>query len=214
MFCIYVFSDKDTMPVYVGKTKNLDLRIKQHLNRDRFRYKTWFYSWLNKQIRQNIPFYIDVLEEVTQDNWREREVYWIEHIRSCGYLLTNMTDGGDGNNNQVFSSEAGLKRSLKLKGRPRSPEVKDKISRSHKGRKVSEETKKKLSEINKKPCLESTRFKLSRPVIQCNDQGDIIQEFKSLTEASIYLKCRKSTLSNAILRNKDKKYKGFIWSYK
>lgn len=215
MFCIYVFSDKDCFPIYVGKTKNLDVRIKQHLNRDRFRYNTWFYRWLNKQIKNDIPFYIDILEEVNQENWKEREMYWIDHCKSHGYLLTNMTNGGDGNNNQVFSKEAGLKRRDKLLGRPRPEDVRRRISKSNTGKVVSEETKRKLSELNKgKSCLESTKIKLSLLVIQCNKEGKIIQEFKSLTEASIYLKCRKSTLSNIILRKKSREYKNFIWSYK
>lgn len=48
IFCIYVFSDECGMPKYVGKTKCFDTRIKQHLNVDRFRYRSWFYNWLNK----------------------------------------------------------------------------------------------------------------------------------------------------------------------
>jgi group I intron endonuclease len=213
MFCIYLFSNEDGLPIYVGKTKYFESRIKQHY-RDRFRYKTWFYNWLNKQIREEIPFYIDVLEEVNDDNWIEREKYWISHIKENGYRLTNMTDGGDGNNNQVFSREAIEKRASKMRNRRWSIEAREALSRKHKGKKHSEETKRKLSEINKgKPCLESTKVKLSKTVKQYDIDGNFIKEFVSLTEAAKELGCRKSSLANGINRNKKSTFRGFIWKY-
>lgn len=60
MITIYVFSDENCFPKYIGKTKELDRRIKQHLNCDRFKYKSWFYNWLNKQIKEGIGYYIDI----------------------------------------------------------------------------------------------------------------------------------------------------------
>ena len=53
----------------------------------------------------NKQYFIDILEEVNNLNWQEREKYWIKHIKENGYKLTNMTDGGDGNNNQIFTEE-------------------------------------------------------------------------------------------------------------
>jgi group I intron endonuclease len=213
MFCIYLFSDQNGLPIYVGKAKCFKNRISQHY-RDRFKYKSWFYNWLNKQIREEIPFYIDILEEVNENNWKEKERYWIKHIKDNGYNLTNMTDGGDGNNNQIFSKETIEKRSEKIRNKPRSKETREAISRKHKGKKLSEETKKKLSEINKgKPCLESTKIKLSKPIKQYTVDGIFIKEFISLTEASKELGCRKSSLTNAINRNKKSTFKGFVWKY-
>ena len=215
MFCIYVFSDEDWLPIYVGKAKNLDLRVKQHLNRDRFRYDTWFYRWLNKQIREDKQFFVDILEEVNQDNWQEKERYWINHIKENGFNLKNMTDGGDGNNNQIFSEECQKIKSIKLRGVSRPKDVRERISKSHKGKIVSEETKRKLSEINKgKPCLETTKIKFSKTVLQYDMNENLIQSFKSLTEAALSIDCRKSSLSNAIKRNKIGTFKGFIWRYK
>jgi len=214
MFCIYLFSNFEGLPIYVGKTKNFDNRIKQHLCRDRFRYNSWFYNWLNKQIREEKAFYIDVLEEVTENNWKEKEKYWIKHIKENGYELTNMTDGGDGNNNQVFSEQSGIKRAAKLKNKTRSKEVKQAISRKHKGKKLSEETKRKLSEINKgKPCSDSTKAKLSKLVKQYTLDGVFIKSFVSLTEAAKSLECRKSSLSNAINQKNIPIFKGFLWKY-
>lgn len=213
-FCIYVFSDEDCLPIYVGKAKNFDKRLNNHLNRDRFRYDTWFYRWLNKQIREDKQFFVDILEEVNQDNWQEKERYWIKHIKENGFNLKNMTDGGDGNNNQIFSEECQKIKSMKLRGVPRPKDVRERISKSHKGKIISEETKRKLSEINKgKPCLESTKLKFSKPVLQYSLDSKFIQEFPSLTKAAEFLNCRKSSLSNVIKRKKDGRFKNFRWSY-
>lgn len=214
MFCIYVFSDEFGVPKYIGKAKNLSVRIKQHLTRDRFRYDTWFYRWLNKQIREEKEFFIDVLEEVNSLNWKDREKFWIKHIKENNFPLTNMTEGGDGNNNQVFSKESIEKRRLKLIGRKRSDDVREKISRSNLGKTISEETKRKLSLMNKgKPCSEIVKEKLSLKVEQYDLDGNLLNTFPSLTAAAVFLKCRKSSLSNAIKRNKRNTYKNCIWKY-
>jgi group I intron endonuclease len=215
IFCIYVFSDEDCLPIYVGKAKNFDKRASQHINVDRFKYDTWFYRWLNKCIAEGRGYYIDILEEVNQENWQERERYWIKHVKENGYRLTNMTDGGDGNNNQVFSKEALEKRSQKLKGIPRPQEVRDRISKSNTGKKLSEETKRKLSEFNKgKPCPDIVKQKLSKPINQYDLEGNFIQEFSSFKKAADFLDCRKSSLCNAVKRNRDGKFKEFLWKYK
>jgi len=54
---IYVFSDEDCFPKYVGKAKDLSKRHKQHL-KDRFKYDTWFYRWLNKQIKEDRQYFV------------------------------------------------------------------------------------------------------------------------------------------------------------
>lgn len=215
MFCIYVFSDEDFVPVYVGKAKNLNRRVHYHLYRGRFISNTWFYKWLNKQVSDNKPFFIDILEEVNDANWQEREKYWINHIKENGYKLKNMTDGGDGNNNQVFSEECRRLKSLKLKGIPRPLDIRQKISKSHKGKKLSSITRQKLSDINKgRACTEEVKLKFSKPVLQYTYNKELINSFKSLTEACLYLNCKKSSLANAINRNKNSTFRGFIWKYK
>lgn len=95
MYCIYVFSDEDGIPVYVGKTKNLTRRIKEHL-KDRKRKNCLFYKWLNKQIREDKAYYVDILEECNDENWQEKEKYWIKHVKENNFPLKNMTEGGEG----------------------------------------------------------------------------------------------------------------------
>lgn len=212
--CIYVFSDEFGVPKYVGKAKNLNVRLKQHLNRDRFRYTSYFYNWLNKCISEEREYFIDKLEDVNSDNWKEREIFWIKHIKENGYKLTNMTDGGDGNNNQVFTIESRAKRSERMLNHEVSQETRNRISKGHLGKTISVETRDKISQYNMgKPCLESTKLKFSKLIEQYDLNGDFIQKFTSLTEAAKFLKCRKSSLSNGIKRNKNGKFKKFLWKY-
>lgn len=215
MCTIYVFSDENLFPVYVGKAKIFKKRISQHLNSDRFKYDTWFYRWLNKQIRENKEFYIDILEEFEDYSlWQEKEKYWIKHIREHNYELTNMTDGGDGNNNQICSEATKLKRSNSLKGRKVSIETRNKISEKHKGKIIKESTKDKLRQFNLgKPCLQSTKDKFSKKVEKYDLNNNLIEIYKSLLEASNSIGCRKSTLSNVINRKKNGQFKEYIWKY-
>ena len=215
MYCIYVFSDEFGIPKYVGKTKHFETRIKQHLYKDRFMYNSYFYRWLNKHLSEDKQFFVDILEEVNDSNWQEREKYWIKHVKENGYKLTNMTDGGDGNNNQIFTEESREKRRQKMLGNKLSEKTKKLISKAHKGKIVSELTKQKLREINLgKPCPQHVKEITSKKVNQFTLSGDFIKTFNSLTEASIEINCRKSSLSNAINTKKVKSFKGFLWEFK
>ena len=84
-------------------------------------------------------------------------------------ILSNMTDGGEGAINRIYSEQANLSRSVKLKGRKFSEETinKMKASRnartdSQKGYKRSEETKLKNSLSHKGKChSEETKQRMS-----------------------------------------------------
>lgn len=62
-------------------------------------------------------------------------------MKTWKFNLTNLTDGGDGNQNQYFSRESIEFRASKIRGIPRDTETKKKISERLKGIKRSEETK-------------------------------------------------------------------------
>lgn len=63
--------------------------------------------------------------------------------------LVNMTDGGDGNQNIIFTEETKRKMSESRKGRVCSEETRIKIGKANKGNKLSEERKKEISEFQK-----------------------------------------------------------------
>lgn len=214
MITIYLFSDEDGYPIYVGKAKNLKYRIKQHY-RDRLKYDTPFYRWLNKQISLNKQWFIDTLEECDDIIWQEKESYWISHFRNFGVKLKNCTEGGDGHKGFKQSKKTIKKRKIAISGFKHSEETKRKISESSKCKKLSEETKEKLRNINLgKLYTEEIKLKTSKAVIAINIINNSILEFASLTKASEFLNTRKSTLQNIITKKSNRTFKGYIWNYK
>jgi hypothetical protein len=97
---IYVLKDPtDSQIRYVGKTeKTLETRLSGHISEAKRRKvlchkNNWVYSLLLKGLR---PI-IQLIETVPYDqDWQEREKYWIKYYRELGYDLTNSTDGGIG----------------------------------------------------------------------------------------------------------------------
>lgn len=208
---IYTLSDPDSLQVrYVGKSKKPNNRYSQHLiDAKNNKYKCYKDNWIRSLLKTNKKPIIDIIDELESNDWEWLEQYWISQFKAWGFKLTNMTDGGDGNNNQIFSPESLIKRSLKLKGIKRPNEVIEKIKKSNTGKKLSQETKNKLRNTNlgKIQSLE-TRLKKSKPIIMYNLNGEEINRFSSLSLASSFLKCRKSNISNSIIRkSKYKKYK-------
>jgi len=132
--------------------------------------------------------------------------------------LLNFTDGGEGRKNIIISDETRKKmRKARMgvdpwnKGKSPSDETRKKISKSlsgennfNYGKHFSEEHKKKLSESNKEPqCLS---------VIQCDLDGNFIQEYKSLLEASIQTGINQSSIGKCC-KGYYKKSGNYIWKY-
>jgi group I intron endonuclease len=216
---IYTLSETNVVR-YIGKTKNsISYRLKQHIRESMLMQKkglkaTRKQNWIIEQLTLgNVPT-ITQLEIVEENNWKEREMYWIQFYKNLGNDLTNLTDGGDGNNNQKQSAESNLKRSNSLKGRKRPQEVKDKISKSHIGKIVSESTKQKLRNINLgKKQSESSKKKKEVPVYLLDINGNIVKEYESILKASISIGCRPGNISN-VCRKFSKTAGGCRWAYK
>lgn len=111
---IYALADPNTNQVrYVGKSINATRRLADHMRTARNGGKTHRDCWIRSlNCRPNLI----VLEEVTEENWQDREKFWIASYPN----LTNHTAGGEG----IDSSTA---------------------SRINKGRPVTDATKKKMS---------------------------------------------------------------------
>ncbi len=210
---IYVFAESNYIPRYVGKTKRqVKQRVKQHLN-DRFKYKSHFYNWLNSMIANNMEYHVILLDEVEEIGWEDREIFWIKHFRNMGYPLTNMTDGGDGNQNQVFSKETIEKRRQKTIGQKRTPEQRKNISDSLIGRIMSDETKAKLRKhFTGKPCPQSCIQKLSKPILQYTKEKEFVREWPSISEASRQTNTSKGAIQNVCV-GRQKLAGGFYWQF-
>lgn len=96
---IYSFINKINHHRYIGKTNDVDRRKREHKsmafnpkviqNHDCLWYqKIRQYGWDN--------FDFEILDVANEDNWKEKEKYWIEYYNTFNGAGYNTTPGGDG----------------------------------------------------------------------------------------------------------------------
>jgi group I intron endonuclease len=123
--------DRDPNEIrYVGKASNVSVRLGEHKrNKKTHSHKI---HWINKVLSEGGDILIIVLEECSDEDWKDREIFWIAKLRSEGKRLTNSTMGGDG----VLVA-------------PRTPETLAKMSEAQRGKIVTQETRQRMSESHK-----------------------------------------------------------------
>lgn len=207
MVNIYTLSHPITGEIrYVGKTKfAIEKRLKYGHLRD-LKFKNKRVNWIKSLISQGLLPKIELLEVVEDNKWIEREIYWIKEFRDKGYRLTNMTDGGDGNNNQQFSEETIRKRSMAVTGQKRTEEQKQRMSKAMKGIPKSKEHIEKLRN--------TLLIKYGRPVIKCDLNENEICEYDSIRKAAKECNVDRANLMRACNSNLKKVAKGYKWKYK
>lgn len=140
MSYIYTLIDpRDCCIRYVGKTNVPSKRYRGHLAPSKLKNNSYKNNWLKELLLSDLRPIIDIVEECSEENWQERERYWISYYKSSGHNLTNVTDGGEGGNTRG--------------GKILSEQTKKKISETHMGannpmfnKSVSFETREKLSD--------------------------------------------------------------------
>lgn len=92
---IYSLTDPVTNQIrYVGKTVNLEQRLYNHIHGAKtMKYKRHVYYWINSLLKQGKLPIMSVLEECSENDWQEKEIYWIKQYDSN---LCNHTIGGEG----------------------------------------------------------------------------------------------------------------------
>jgi hypothetical protein len=117
---------------YVGKTnQSLALRLIGHTSKESGSYKR---SWIKSLKSEGVSPAIWPIEFCCNDNWQQREQWWIKNLRQYA-KLTNLTDGGDGNWGRKWTESQRAAASAQRKGRPVSIEARAKISAALTGRK-------------------------------------------------------------------------------
>jgi hypothetical protein len=140
---IYGLTDPRTGGVrYVGRTVSGMRRPKMHgfptiLAKDH----TYKANWIRELRAAGLDYGIIILAEAEKEKLGEVEMEIIERAKKEGWLLTNLTGGGEGGH----------------LGRKFSAEHRAKISAANKGRKMSEEQRRKLSEVAKNRPLDLVR---------------------------------------------------------
>jgi len=91
---IYTLSHPITNEIrYVGQTKhNLEQRLQGHL---KSKDKTHRTNWIKSLIINGLKPKIELLETVNKENGSDSEIFWIMMIKSWGFKLCNLTEGGE-----------------------------------------------------------------------------------------------------------------------
>lgn len=122
MHYIYIIKHSDSGKAYIGRTKNLKNRFRSHMNRSD-----------NNHLRNAIKLYglgafsFEVLEtHETLAEVIEAEIFWINLLKGQGAQLYNVAPGGFGGNGLSGPDSP-------LYGKPRTEDVKKKISLANSG---------------------------------------------------------------------------------
>ncbi len=185
---------------YVGKTKDVENRVRSHVRDKVLSHKT---NWIKSLIALGLRPLISVIETIENSNdedWQDRERFWISEMRRLGCRLTNLDSGG--RRGKSMSEETKKKLSEVLSKIEKTPEWRENIRRSRIGSKASEEAKKKMSLARKgkrftpehaakigqanrgRICSEETRNKISE-----SNRGKVVSP-ETREKASIALKKR------------------------
>jgi len=176
MLYIYTLSHPLTFEIrYVGKTNDLKRRLQSHIDYARSKNKRRKVAdWILSVIKQGLKPKITLIESVEIDDWANRERFWINHFRSLGFNLCNLTDGGESNNGYEYSDELKEVRRKARLGWIFPEEVKLKIKESLSKKIVRNDLKqyKSMSEAIKDSGVPRSTFHRKF------HKGDIINGFK------------------------------------
>ncbi len=210
---IYILRHPETFEVkYVGKTNNIKRRFAQHKSKKCLE-KTGskkLASWILKLLSNDLLPIMEIIEEC-DDNWSEREKYWISYYSTN--TLCNLSEGGEGVGHND-STKSKIKNALT--GRKRTDEEKQAISRAMIGKKRPNSGK-AISNAHKERYKDPEErkkhsVKLRKKVGQYDLENNLIQEFESAREASRQLNIDCGSISKCC-RNKQKQSSGFTFKY-
>jgi len=199
MRTIYIYSLKDpeTNEIrYVGKTTNITTRLKAHITRSRHN-KYHSARWVQSVIKRGFRPIIELVEECTEENWIEREKYWIAYYRER-FDLTNVLDGGEGGS------------TFGRLGKPWSDEQRKNNAIARTGLNVN---RTKEGNYNRKKGVRAYYDKNKKPVLQYDLDGKFIREWESAVDAGKELKISYSDI-NRSCKKEGYTSAGFQWQYK
>jgi hypothetical protein len=194
---IYSLKDPETNEIrYIGKTTNINTRLKAHITRSRYN-KYHSARWVQSIIKKGLRPIIELVEECNDENWIEREKYWISYYREC-FDLTNILDGGEGGS--IFG-RLGKPWSDKQRENNRKARLGVSVNHTKEGYENRKKGVRKYYDNNKKP------------VLQYDLDGVFIKEWESAVDAGKGLKISYSDINRACKKENLTAF-GFQWRYK
>lgn len=200
---IYTLSDSSGIR-YVGKTNNIHRRKRAHINEAKQnRLNNHRINWIKSLLNKNEQPIIDILDVVPENEWIFWEIYWISQMKSWGFNLVNGTNGGENP-----PSWKGKTHSIEY--RKRRCEI---MLLNNPAKNMNDNWKRKISESNKGRILSKEHIRnLGKPIIQLDLNGNFIERWESITNASKTLNIIYSGISLCV-RGKRNKSGGFKWIF-
>lgn len=97
MTFIYALADPSTDEIrYVGKADCVKERYMAHMREAKQGKHSHKCAWIRKVLEQQQKPKLIVLEEISQDDWKKAEIYYIAEFKKLGHNLTNIAKGGEG----------------------------------------------------------------------------------------------------------------------
>ena len=212
---IYSLSDPINGEIrYVGKSDNPKLRLVEHIKKSKYDL-THKNNWIKSLVNKNLKPVIEILDTVPISEWGFWENYWIDVVKTWGFKLTNIANGGNGGN---LGEIVNKKISKSLMNRTFSAETINKMRISAKNRKISDDGRKSLS-IKRTGIgnpmygkLRPESSKKYRKIIQLDLNGNEIKTWLGITTASKKLKINRCTISD-VCNGRKNTAGGYVWKY-
>lgn len=207
MAFIYVITNDINGKQYVGKTNNtVEQRFKEHIRDSRKERceKRPLYSAMNKYGVKH--FFIKELEECSDEDSADREIYWIDKLQTYGHNGYNATKGGD--SKKYYDYDAIAQKYKELSNQQLVAEYFD--CDVHTVR-----TACKDKGIYIFSGAEQSQRQYGKAVAMCNKKdGTVIKIFHSVKEAGAFLGDRRKARHIAeVAKGKRKSAYGYYWKY-
>lgn len=96
---IYVLTEPNGKTIrYVGKSNEFRIgkRLHEHCRYSQLHLHTHKNNWIKSLLANNQRPVLNIIEECQENNFVEREKYWVSYYKKIGCNLTNSTIGGEG----------------------------------------------------------------------------------------------------------------------
>lgn len=239
MIGIYKITNTITNKIYVGQALNIGKRQYNHfylLNKG-LHVNQYLQNSFNKYGKDCFCF--EVLEVCSKNELSIRECYWVNLLktnnRKYGYNAKIINENGsyslsEETKKRISNSHIGIKHSEQTckrlseinKGKKHSDIVKEKMSVSQKNRnfRMSKEHKEKIINSNKlrknnlsKETISKMSISKSKSILQYSLEDELINEFKSITEANLVTGINIGNISMCLM-NKRKTAGKYKWILK